>query len=164
MAQLQVYFCYKEASLFWVAHLRHIATVKTQLAIILYGAQFVLQIKHSGLRLISLSGSHCQINVAVKVDGGRTKLWAFVLCSRLYVSPKAKLQGESLLRPLQWCRQVLDHPGPEVELAKMTFCHRLDQGTVQFVCVCLPVRLTAFHLLPHLDICLSGRRTCDHKP
>uniref|UniRef100_A0A8D2ZKK5 SLAIN motif family, member 1a n=1 Tax=Scophthalmus maximus TaxID=52904 RepID=A0A8D2ZKK5_SCOMX len=47
--------------------------------------------------------------------------------SWLYVSPKAKLQGESLLRPLQWCRQVLDHPGPEVELAKMTFCHRLDQ-------------------------------------
>ncbi|XP_035460718.2 SLAIN motif-containing protein 1a isoform X2 [Scophthalmus maximus] len=48
--------------------------------------------------------------------------------SWLYVSPKAKLQGESLLRPLQWCRQVLDHPGPEVELAKMTFCHRLDQA------------------------------------
>ncbi|XP_029981438.1 SLAIN motif-containing protein 1a isoform X1 [Sphaeramia orbicularis] len=48
--------------------------------------------------------------------------------SWLYVSPKARLHGESLLSPLQWCRQVLDHPGPEVELARMTLCHRLDQA------------------------------------
>uniref|UniRef100_A0A667ZVQ4 SLAIN motif family, member 1a n=1 Tax=Myripristis murdjan TaxID=586833 RepID=A0A667ZVQ4_9TELE len=45
----------------------------------------------------------------------------------LYVSPKAKLRSESALSPLQWCRQVLDHLGPEVELAKRTLCHRLDQ-------------------------------------
>ncbi|XP_011605992.1 SLAIN motif-containing protein 1a [Takifugu rubripes] len=48
--------------------------------------------------------------------------------SWLYVSPKAKLQEESILGTLQWCRQVLDHPGPEAELAKMTLCHRLDQA------------------------------------
>ncbi|CAJ1079725.1 SLAIN motif-containing protein 1a [Xyrichtys novacula] len=48
--------------------------------------------------------------------------------SWLYVSHRAKLQGESVLSPLQWCRQVLDHPGPEAELAKMTLCHRLDQA------------------------------------
>uniref|UniRef100_A0A3B5MUS6 SLAIN motif family, member 1a n=1 Tax=Xiphophorus couchianus TaxID=32473 RepID=A0A3B5MUS6_9TELE len=50
--------------------------------------------------------------------------------SWLYVNPRAKPPSESMLSPLQWCRQVLDHPGPEVELAKMTLCHRLDQGTV----------------------------------
>ncbi|KAF7657563.1 hypothetical protein LDENG_00025310 [Lucifuga dentata] len=48
--------------------------------------------------------------------------------SWLYISPKAKMQGESFLSPLQWCRQVLDHPGPEVELAQRTLCHRLDQA------------------------------------
>lgn len=60
----------------------------------------------------------------------------FIVRSRLYVSPKPELQAESILSPLQWCRQVLDHPGPEVELARMTLCHRLDQGTE-----CLPLRV-----------------------
>ncbi|XP_061578952.1 SLAIN motif-containing protein 1a [Cololabis saira] len=45
----------------------------------------------------------------------------------LYVSPRAGLQSDSVLSPLQWCRRVLDHLGPEVELAKMTLCSRLDQ-------------------------------------
>ncbi|XP_051937627.1 SLAIN motif-containing protein 1a [Hippocampus zosterae] len=51
--------------------------------------------------------------------------------SWLYVSTKAKQHGGDSSRglsPLQWCRQVLDHPGPEVELARMTLCHRLDQA------------------------------------
>ncbi|KAG7259559.1 hypothetical protein CRUP_026031 [Coryphaenoides rupestris] len=46
----------------------------------------------------------------------------------LYVSPRGRFQGEAVLSPLQWCRRVLDHPGPEVELAKLTLGHRLDQA------------------------------------
>lgn len=83
------------------------------------------------------------------------------MCSRLYVSPKAKLHGESVLSPLQWCRQVLDHPGPEVELARMTLCHRLDQGTV-----CVLFRLRA-PFIPPGHICTAVSLpvvTCDHKP
>lgn len=74
------------------------------------------------------------------------------------MGPKAKLHGESILSPLQWCRQVLDRPGPEVELAKMTLCHRLDQGTVY-----LPLRLTAFiccHIWTSVSLLLP---TCDRK-
>lgn len=47
---------------------------------------------------------------------------------RLYVSPKACLWVEGTLTPLQWCRQVLDNPRPEVEAAKRSLCHRLDSG------------------------------------
>ncbi|XP_045062349.1 SLAIN motif-containing protein 1a isoform X2 [Coregonus clupeaformis] len=48
--------------------------------------------------------------------------------SWLYVCPKARLRGECVLSPLQWSRLVLDHPGPEVEVAKRSLCHRLEQA------------------------------------
>ncbi|XP_028848042.1 SLAIN motif-containing protein 1a isoform X2 [Denticeps clupeoides] len=48
--------------------------------------------------------------------------------SWLYASSKAKPRVAFALTPLQWCRKVLDHPGPEVELAKRSLCYKLDQG------------------------------------
>ncbi|XP_044143890.1 SLAIN motif-containing protein 1 isoform X2 [Bufo gargarizans] len=47
----------------------------------------------------------------------------------LYVSPTKKQNPfESALSPLEWCRQFLDHPSPEIEAAKRSLCFRLEQG------------------------------------
>ncbi|XP_048388213.2 SLAIN motif-containing protein 1a isoform X2 [Stegostoma tigrinum] len=47
----------------------------------------------------------------------------------LYVSPRKQPTVEQKARsPLEWCRQVLDHPGHEIEAAKRSLCFRLDQG------------------------------------
>ncbi|XP_015219380.2 SLAIN motif-containing protein 1a isoform X3 [Lepisosteus oculatus] len=49
----------------------------------------------------------------------------------LYVSPKAKLiLTDRALSPLQWCRQVLDNPRPEIEAAKRSLCLRLEQASL----------------------------------
>ncbi|XP_069614173.1 SLAIN motif-containing protein 1 isoform X2 [Ranitomeya imitator] len=47
----------------------------------------------------------------------------------LYVSPTKRHKSfESAVSPLEWCRQVLDHPSPEIEAAKRSLCFRLEQG------------------------------------
>ncbi|KAL2087785.1 hypothetical protein ACEWY4_016613 [Coilia grayii] len=46
----------------------------------------------------------------------------------LYVSSKACLWVDGGQTPLQWCRQVLDNPRPDVEAAKRSLCHRLDSA------------------------------------
>nr|KAF6375303.1 SLAIN motif family member 1 [Pipistrellus kuhlii] len=47
----------------------------------------------------------------------------------LYVgSSKTFSSSEKSLSPLQWCRHVLDNPTPEMEAARRSLCHRLEQG------------------------------------
>ncbi|CAH2223762.1 Hypothetical predicted protein [Pelobates cultripes] len=47
----------------------------------------------------------------------------------LYISPTKKHRPfDSSMSPMQWCRQVLDNPSPEIEAAKRSLCFRLEQG------------------------------------
>ncbi|XP_053558052.1 SLAIN motif-containing protein 1-like isoform X2 [Bombina bombina] len=47
----------------------------------------------------------------------------------LYVSPSKKQSPfETTMSPMNWCRQVLDRPSPEIEAAKRSLCFRLEQA------------------------------------
>ncbi|XP_065546103.1 SLAIN motif-containing protein-like isoform X1 [Lathamus discolor] len=64
----------------------------------------------------------------------------------LYVSPR-KSVDQKTASPLKWCRQVLDNPSPETEVACRTLLSRLDQASRWKNLYCSPLASPSTHNL-----------------
>uniref|UniRef100_A0A8D0GIS4 SLAIN motif-containing protein-like n=1 Tax=Sphenodon punctatus TaxID=8508 RepID=A0A8D0GIS4_SPHPU len=67
--------------------------------------------------------------------------------SWLYVSPRKSTADLKMESPLEWCRQVLDHPSPETEVACRTLINRLDQASRWKNLYCSPLASPSAHNL-----------------
>uniref|UniRef100_A0A8C8SWK7 SLAIN motif-containing protein-like n=1 Tax=Pelusios castaneus TaxID=367368 RepID=A0A8C8SWK7_9SAUR len=67
--------------------------------------------------------------------------------SWLYVSPRKSTADHKTESPLKWCRQVLDNPSPETEVACRTLINRLDQAGRWKNLYCSPLASPSAHNL-----------------
>ncbi|XP_053931880.1 SLAIN motif-containing protein-like isoform X1 [Cuculus canorus] len=65
----------------------------------------------------------------------------------LYMSPRKPVTEEKTDSPLKWCRQVLDNPGPEKEVACRSLISRLDQASRWKNLYCSPLASPSAHNL-----------------
>uniref|UniRef100_A0A8C0FWD2 SLAIN motif-containing protein-like n=1 Tax=Chelonoidis abingdonii TaxID=106734 RepID=A0A8C0FWD2_CHEAB len=67
--------------------------------------------------------------------------------SWLYVSPRKATADQKTESPLKWCRQVLDNPSAETEVACRTLINRLDQAGRWKNLYCSPLASPSAHNL-----------------
>ncbi|XP_065266799.1 SLAIN motif-containing protein-like isoform X2 [Emys orbicularis] len=67
--------------------------------------------------------------------------------SWLYVSPRKSTEDQKTESPLKWCRQVLDNPSAETEVACRTLINRLDQAGRWKNLYCSPLASPSAHNL-----------------
>ncbi|XP_027686753.2 SLAIN motif-containing protein-like isoform X4 [Chelonia mydas] len=67
--------------------------------------------------------------------------------SWLYVSPRKSIADQKTEPPLKWCRQVLDNPSPETEVACRALINRLDQAGRWKNLYCSPLASPSSHNL-----------------
>ncbi|XP_075797321.1 SLAIN motif-containing protein-like isoform X1 [Pelodiscus sinensis] len=67
--------------------------------------------------------------------------------SWLYVSPRKSTAHQKTESPIKWCRQVLDNPSPETEVACRALINRLDQASKWKNLYCSPLASPSAHNL-----------------
>ncbi|XP_067404670.1 SLAIN motif-containing protein-like isoform X2 [Emydura macquarii macquarii] len=83
--------------------------------------------------------------------------------SWLYVSPRKSTEGQKTESPLKWCRQVLDNPSPETEVACRTLINRLDQAGRWKNLYCSPLASpSAYNLNTETSSCSNALNSPGH--
>ncbi|KAM7160299.1 SLAIN motif-containing protein-like isoform 2-T11 [Macrochelys suwanniensis] len=86
-------------------------------------------------------------NCSDEEDSWRPTCWLTSHCCGLYVSPRKSTADQKTEPPLKWCRQVLDNPSPETEVACRALINRLDQAGRWKNLYCSPLASPSAHNL-----------------